>query len=57
MEQALKAAGGDVERLVLDGRDHFSASYAGGEPKGPWVSRAVAWLARHQKGELSSLSV
>ena len=47
MESALKAAGGDVERLVLDGRNHFTASYAGGEPNGPWVPRAVDWMLRH----------
>jgi acetyl esterase/lipase len=46
MESALKAAGGDVERLVLDGRNHFTASYAGGEPDGPWVARAVDWMSR-----------
>jgi arylformamidase len=47
MEAALRAAGGDVERLVLAGRDHFSASYAGGEPEGPWVPKALDWLRRH----------
>ena len=47
MEQALRAAGGDVERAVLDDRDHFSASFAGGEPDGPWVGRALAWMAAH----------
>jgi acetyl esterase/lipase len=44
MEAALRAKGGRVERLVLAGRDHFSASYAGGEPDGPYVPRALAWL-------------
>ena len=47
METALRSAGGDVERLVLQGRDHFTASYAGGEPTGPWVPRAVEWILRH----------
>jgi acetyl esterase/lipase len=47
MEQKLRAAGGDVERLVLQGRNHFTASYAGGEPDGPWVTAATAWIARH----------
>ncbi len=45
MEAALAGAGGDVERVVLRGRDHFSACYAGGEADGPWVGRAVAWMA------------
>lgn len=48
MEDALRAAGGDVERLVLQGRDHFTASYAGGEPGGPWVPRAIEWIMRHE---------
>ncbi len=47
METALRAAGGDVERLVLEGRNHFSASYAGGEAQGPWVPRAIDWIFRH----------
>ncbi len=45
MESALAEAGGDVERVVLDGRNHFSASYAGGEADGPWVEHALAWMA------------
>lgn len=44
MEAALRTAGGDVERLVLEGRNHFTASYAGGEADGPWVPRALAWM-------------
>jgi arylformamidase len=44
MEAALRQAGGRVERHVLAGRDHFSASYAGGEADGPWVARALAWM-------------
>jgi len=45
MEVALNGAGGDVSRIVLAGRDHFSASYAGGEADGPWVPKALAWMA------------
>jgi acetyl esterase/lipase len=44
MEAALRRAGGEVERVVMPGRDHFSASYAGGEADGPWVPRALAWM-------------
>ncbi|HXV23137.1 MAG TPA: alpha/beta hydrolase [Alphaproteobacteria bacterium] len=47
MEVALRGAGGDVTRLVLADRDHFSASYAGGEANGPWVPKALAWMAGH----------
>lgn len=46
MEAALRRAGGAVERHVLPGRDHFSASYAGGEAGGPWVVPARAWIAK-----------
>ncbi len=44
MEAALRKAGGSVERVVLAGRDHFSASHAGGEAEGPWVPKALAWI-------------
>ena len=46
MEHALADAGGDVERVVLEGRNHFSACYAGGDADGPWVPRALAWMAK-----------
>lgn len=46
-EAALRRADGDVERIVLPGRDHFTASYAGGEADGPWVATAVDWMLRH----------
>ena len=47
MEAALAARGCDVERIVLEGRDHFTASLAGGEADGPWLGRALAWMAAH----------
>lgn len=47
MAARLAAASGDVERIVLDGRNHFSACYAGGESDGPWFGRALAWMAAH----------
>lgn len=46
MEAALRRAGGIAERHVLANRDHFSASYAGGEADGPWVPLALAWIAK-----------
>jgi arylformamidase len=46
MEAALRKAGGSVERIVLPGRDHFSASHAGGEADGPWVPKALAWIKK-----------
>ncbi len=44
-EAAFRAAGGSVKRDVLAGRNHFSASYAGGEADGPWVKPALAFMA------------
>jgi acetyl esterase/lipase len=47
MGQVLAAAGADVERIVLNGLTHFTASYAGGEADGPWVPKALDWMDRH----------
>lgn len=47
MAAALSGAGVDNETVVLPGRDHFGACFAGGEPDGPWVPRALAWMAAH----------
>lgn len=47
MEEALARAGADTQRLVLQGRNHFTASYAGGEAEGPWVPKAIEWIAQH----------
>jgi acetyl esterase/lipase len=44
-EAAFRAAGGMIRRDVLQGRNHFSASYAGGEADGPWVKPALAFMA------------
>ncbi len=49
MTAALEAASGDAELVELTGRDHFTASAAGGEPDGPWVPRALDWMARHEQ--------
>lgn len=43
---ALNELGGQVHRLIMEGRNHFSASYATGEPDGPWVSRADEFMSR-----------
>jgi arylformamidase len=45
MEEALRRAGGAVERHELAGCDHFGASYVAGDADGPWVARAAAWMA------------
>ena len=47
MEGALRRAGGDVTRLPMPGRNHFSACYAAGEEHGPWVGPAFDWIAAH----------
>ena len=47
MEAALKGVGCDVERDVFPGRNHFTAHLAAGEIDGPWVGRAIEWMAAH----------
>ena len=47
MAEALGRSGTAAERLVLQGRNHFTASYAGGEGEGPWVPKAVKWMAQN----------
>lgn len=50
MEEALRARGGDATRIVLAGRNHFSASFAAGEPDGPWLKTALGWIKHRQGG-------
>ena len=45
--EALRAKGANVEHLPLAERTHFTASYAGGEPDGPWVPAAQRFISRH----------
>ena len=45
MADRLSESGVSVEKIVFDGRDHFGASFAGGEADGPWVPRALDWMA------------
>lgn len=44
MADALRAAGNITALTVLPGRTHFTASLAGGDPDGPWVPGAVAFM-------------
>lgn len=44
MERALREAGGEVSSLTLPACDHFTASLAGGDPDGPWVSGAIDFI-------------
>jgi arylformamidase len=44
---AVRAAGGEAETIEMAGRTHFTASFAGGEPDGPWVPAALAFMSRH----------
>jgi len=46
--QTLRAIPAEVEELPLVDRTHFTASYAGGEAEGPWVPRALAFMAKHR---------
>ena len=41
---AVGRAGGRSEKLAMHGRNHFSASYAGGEADGPWVGSALRFM-------------
>jgi arylformamidase len=41
---AVAAADGKAERLVMAGRNHFSAHYAAGEETGPWVPDALTFM-------------
>lgn len=45
--EAVRAAGGDVHALKMEGRTHFSAHYAGGEADGPWVPAAIRFIEGH----------
>ena len=47
--QTLRESNADVEEVALADRTHFTASYAGGEADGPWVPRALAFMARHRE--------
>jgi arylformamidase len=44
MEHALAAAGGKVTRIVLEGSDHLSASYACGDAQGAWAPAAIRFM-------------
>ncbi len=41
---ALRAAGGIAHEVAMEARNHYAASYAGGEVDGPWVKRALAFM-------------
>ncbi|HET7671058.1 MAG TPA: alpha/beta hydrolase [Burkholderiales bacterium] len=43
--EAVRAAGGKAQALPMEGRTHFTASYAGGEADGPWVPAALAFMS------------
>lgn len=45
--EALRGRDAIVEHLPLVDRTHFTASYAAGEPDGPWVPAALRFIARH----------
>lgn len=45
--EALRAAGGVATGIAMTDRTHFSAHYAGGEPDGPWMPHALAFMERH----------
>jgi acetyl esterase/lipase len=44
---ALRAAGIEVETMVLPGCDHLGASYESADPQGRWVKAAARWMREH----------
>jgi arylformamidase len=44
MERTLAKAGGKASRIVLEGCDHLSASYACGDAQGAWAPAAVKFM-------------
>ncbi len=44
---ALKKAGVDVTEIEIADADHLGASYAAGEPDGPWIDAAVGFMETH----------
>jgi arylformamidase len=45
--ERLRNTGGFVTQLELEGRTHFTASFAGGESDGPWVPAALSFMRQH----------
>ncbi len=45
METQLRRLSIPVERMVLEGADHFGASYAGADAGGPWVKAALRFMS------------
>jgi len=48
-EAAVRGARGEVARIVMPERNHFSAHYACGEPDGPMVPAALDFMASHSR--------
>ena len=46
---ALQQASAEATRIELQDRNHFGASFAGGEADGPWVPGALKFMARHAR--------
>jgi len=46
--QAVRQAGGEAHDLPMEGRTHFTASFAGGEADGPWVPAALEFMRRNR---------
>jgi arylformamidase len=44
---AVRSIGGIADELELAERTHFTASYAGGEPDGPWVPSALGFISKY----------
>jgi acetyl esterase/lipase len=43
---AVRERGGEAQALALEGRTHFTASFAGGEADGPWLPAVIDFMRR-----------
>jgi arylformamidase len=47
MERVVRVKGGDVERIELAGKTHFSGAFEAVDPGSRWLEAAVDWMKRH----------
>jgi arylformamidase len=47
MEAGLRKLGGEVERIIFAGCDHFASSLATADTSRPWRRRSIEWMNSH----------
>jgi arylformamidase len=55
--KSIRDAGGSVAEVEMAERTHFTASYAGGEPEGPWVPLALNFMSGHSQDTRNKMSI